>query len=247
VPSQRGADAVSVPAATSAVPTATAIPTATFTPTATPAPTSAPRPIFLPVVRRDPRPMLQADVVLLVDTSSSMSPARLAATRVAVAGFFDQMNYERDQAAIIAFNRSTSVALRMTRDRAALERALAGLAASQGTRLDLAIRAARDELLDIDHPGGQRRNWESAGVVILLTDGAHEGPATDVISEAFFTGNSGFRIYTIGLGPDADLGLLERIADTGGSLAAASEGDLAAAYRAIGARLMQAFRAPEGR
>lgn len=222
--------------------TYTPMPTATVSPTATatPAPTSAPRPIYLPVVRRDPRPMLQADVVLLVDTSSSMSPSRLSATRAAVTGFFDLMNFERDQAAIVAFNRSASVALRMTRDRGALERALAGLAVGQGTRLDLAIRAARDELLDINRPGGPRRNWENRGVVILLTDGAHEGPATDVISEAFFTGNSGFRIYTIGLGPDADLGLLGRISDPGSSVAAATEGDLAAAFRAIGARLMQA-------
>lgn len=176
-------------------------------------------------------PALRADVVLLVDTSASMAASRLDAVRLAAAYLLDQKNPELDHAAVIGFDRAPRTAVHMTADRHEIDRGLASLrSGSSSTRFDLAIAVARHELL---YDGGER-DFSNRGVIVMLSDGRHDGEANDAIAEAFFTGTAGFAIYAVGLGSDADQDLLNAIADKGAHYAVSHEAGLSTAFDAIG-------------
>ena len=147
------------PTATSpATPTPTFTPTRTSTPTLTPTPTATatatkvPLPIYLPItvdIPCDPRPV---SVVLVIDVSSSMLrdagdggtklDAVLRASRAFLQRFEPKGNERR--VGIVAFNDRTWRVQGLTGDRGRLEGAINALPErmAQGTRLDLALRAA---------------------------------------------------------------------------------------------------------
>jgi uncharacterized protein YegL len=85
--------------------------------------------------------------------------------------------------------------------------ALAGVRSGAGTRIDLGLQVAVTELLGSGHK--QRSN----PVVILLTDGQPTpGFAQRARSEALLARALGFSVFAIGLGEDADMALLEQLA-----------------------------------
>jgi len=217
------------PTPTDAVPTPTGAPPP---PTARPTP-AALRDIYLPFAqrtgcRRVPRPV---DVVLLVDTSSSMAGAKLAAAKLAAETFLGQLDLRPggDRAALIGFDATADVAQPLTGDRAALTAAVGGLATAVGTRLDLGLVEAAAELTGPRARGGADR------AIVLLTDGRPQGGTEAAVLSAAATARAtGGGVWAVGLGGDVLVDVLEQItADRSRVHLAPGSGELAAIYRAI--------------
>lgn len=243
---------VRAPASPTPNPSATPEPSATARPSATPAvgdtprpsatasPTPAPRAIYLPLMLRERcDPTLRfADLVLVIDSSSSMSQptagaaSKLDAAVAAARVFLDQLSLGRDRAALVSFNSAVTVLLPLTGDRAALDAALAGnLAQGTGTRIGAAIAAAAEQL-SAARPGSQR-------AMVVLTDGqgTDEDPgAAQAAADAAKA--AGITLYTVGLGADVDLAALRALASGDDHCFVAPDAaELAAIYRAIAGAL----------
>jgi Mg-chelatase subunit ChlD len=215
-----------------ATPTATASATPSPTPTDPPEPPPEPEPVYLPIAVVHPCQdvELYADVVLVMDVSTSMnwptrdSRPKLAASVEAAKLFAAQMRFvpdatgECDRMAVVGFNRRAWLEQPLTNDEAAVIRALDRLSDRQAefTRLDLAIATGTDALLSADPRPANTR------VLVLLTDGlpnqvpyADDGTmATTVKMHADSAKAEGIRIYTIGVGDPGhiDESLLKAVA-----------------------------------
>jgi len=181
------------------------------TPVPSATPTRAPSPIMLPILYRNHcRPgAAHADIVLLIDTSDSMSGAKLEQAKSAAIAFITFLDLPRDQAAVIGFDNVQEMAAPLTGNLQELERAIAGLSSGNGTFIDRALRAAMFELLS------PRRKARNRGVVVLLSDGAHNGLPQDVLRASDDVRRIDATIYAIGLGADADGALLSAVAGPG--------------------------------
>jgi hypothetical protein len=207
----------------------TPTPTATPTPTVTPTPTPVPLPMYLPfLVREHCLPgVAHADVVLLLDVSSSMEGAKLVEAKRAARTFVGLLDLPEDQAALIAFSETARLEQGLTGDRGRLERVIDGLALRLGTRIDRALEAAEREL------AGGRRRLANRPVVVLLSDGDQVGPLEPVHLAAGRLKGRGVRLFTVGLGAGANEGLLRAVASPGGYRFAAQASELEAVYRTV--------------
>lgn len=212
-------------------PTPTASPTPTTTPSPTPSPTVEPRPVYLPLVAKCLSSVQHSDIVLLIDTSDSMTGPKLEQAKRAAQTFVNLLALPNDQAAVIGFNTTARVASRLSGDHDTLEDAIAGLANSPGTRIDTALAAGIGELLSGRHKPQNR------SVIVLLSDGAHNGDPADVVARAGEARRMGIGVYAIGLGADADRALLERIAGAGRTFYASDGAALEAIYREVAAAI----------
>jgi Mg-chelatase subunit ChlD/DNA-binding beta-propeller fold protein YncE len=190
--------------------------------------------VFLPLLLNQTCPEVRTDVVLVLDTSSSMAqasapdgPTKLAAAIEAARDFLAQLRLPRDRVAVVAFNLGSTLVQPLTGDQLALVQALDRLPTGTGTRIDLGLDLAIDEL--------ERRAPGHLPVIVLLTDGRQAGaPESTAVDAAARARAAGVAVFTIGLGSDADLALLARLAeDPSRAYRAAGEADLAAIYRAI--------------
>lgn len=206
----------------SATPTVTpsASPTPTRTPTRTPSPTRTPtprpRPIYLPfamVDRCTPQTRL-SDVVLVLDSSSSMEfptqaggPKKREAMVAAASSFLDLLGLPSEHVALVQFNDDALLLTDLTGDRRVARAALARLKSKAGTRIDSGLILARQVL------AGPARRPEAQGVVVLLTDGR---PTTSRPAEVLLAADRlkamGVLVFTIGLGSDVDPVLLQLLA-----------------------------------
>jgi Mg-chelatase subunit ChlD len=232
----------STPTAT-ATPTATPTPTPTFTPTATftpsptptatptATPTPVPEPMYLPILyRQHCKPsVVPLDVVLAIDTSSSMNGDKIASAIAAARDFVALLDLSRDRAGIVTFNAAARRVQGLTGDRAALDRALSGVTTAVGTRIDLALWEA------IDAVAGKDGRQGADPVIVMLTDGRPQGGTEADIALAVGTARElRVTIYTIGLGADVDPTVLLGIAgDRSRVYLAPGPEDLATVYRAI--------------
>lgn len=186
--------------------------TPTVTPTAmpSPSPTATPTPVavYLPnLYRNECVPTTKhADIILLIDTSNSMSGGLLQAAKGAARRFVGLLALPQDRAAVIGFSDTPLVAATLSGDAAALTGAIDSLVTRPGTRIDRALWAATGELR------GPRRNPANRGVIVLLSDGGHAGAAADVVDLADEARAMGATLYAIGLGDDADADLLRAVA-----------------------------------
>lgn len=238
---------------TTATPTATPSPTATprpvdtatptDTPTATPTPTPEPGVAYLPlamkrVCKPGERPK---EVVLVIDTSTSMREAsggttKLAAAQAAAKHFVRLLDLSRDRVAIAAFNSGVQSFAAVgggdaAAARAALDATIDGLTTAPGTRIDRAMQAVVASLT------GDPAGWSQS--IIVLTDGLSD-PETDAqaaLSAAASARARGVRIYAIGLGDTIDAPLLTALADAGGFIRAADAAALVGIYEALAAEL----------
>lgn len=217
-------------------PTPTIIPSPTHPPTATP--TRPPRELYLPFALRQRCRATRrwADVVLVIDSSTSMTaathpggPSKLAAALAAADTFLAQLRLPNDRAAVVAFNSRAQVLQPLTGDRAALGRALQAVPVSPGTALDVGIEAARAMLTGPDHLAQNRP------VLVLLTDGQPtQTSASATIGAAERIKRAGVTVFTIGLGEDVNADLLSLIASKSGFyFFAPGTGQLATIYRTI--------------
>jgi|GEM_PF-2507950 len=206
-----------------------------------PAPTPTPRPTragpalaYLPFALRaacqpQPRPV---DVVLLVDTSSSMAGDKLFAAKDAAVVFVDQLDLRpsADRAAVVGFDETARLIRPLTTSRGAVVRALDGLATAPGTRLDLGLDAAAAELT------GARARIGADRAIVLLTDGRPQGGTEDAVRAAALRARAaaGAGLWAIGLGEDALADVLGEVAgDAARVYLAPGPDELVAIYRAV--------------
>jgi Mg-chelatase subunit ChlD len=227
-------DCLAAPTATSPS-TATAIPP-TAVPTARPTVEAAP--VYLPLALAGhclPSPR-RNDVVLVLDTSSSMletvggGPVKLELATHAAGALIDALALPADRAAVIAFSRQATLLQPLTGSREALYIAVSRLfgLVGAGTRLDTGLAAARQLLSEpARHPANRP-------VIIVLTDGLTD--AADARREAATARAQGSLIYAIGLGRDVDAALLAELAgDPARYYPSPTGAELAAIYLAIAA------------
>jgi len=170
---------------------------------------------YLPILYKNRCQPQRADVVLAIDASNSMTEpektgsatTKLEAAIRSARSFIGAMEFPGDQASIVSFNGTARVVEPLTGSRAALTFALNGLATAAGTRIDLGLKAATVELLSARH---KRLNNP---VIVLLTDGQpSEGTAGAALSAARDARSLGSTVFAVGLGSDADMGILSQIA-----------------------------------
>jgi Ca-activated chloride channel family protein len=173
------------------------------------------------------------DVVLVVDTSSSMTPDKLALARSAASGFVDLLALPRDRGAIVAFDSEARTVQMLTTDRSALHTALGSLSTSVGTRIDLGLGEGLAAVAGVDARAG------ADPVLVLLTDGRPDGGThQQVLTMAELARDLGVVVYTIGLGEDVDAELLKEVAGQHDRyFPAPTAADLARIYGAVAKRI----------
>ena len=176
-------------------------------------------------------------VVTLIDNSLSMRE-NLEKTRAAALGFLRRTLRPTDQAAVITFNRSPRVAVRLTNDLEELEEGFTGLLAEDQTSLYDSIAFSLQYLSGIK---GQR-------AVLLLSDGMDRTSRLSYDQALEVARRTGIAIYTIGLGledggrGEAGRKLAEIAAETGGrSWFVAGTADLEGVYAQIERELRSQF------
>jgi uncharacterized protein YegL len=170
--------------------------------------------VYLPTLSKQQCRPQRADVVLAIDTSSSMTepsrpggPAKVDEALQAARSFLDGMALPDDHAAIVTFDSDARVVQELTGSRGALEFALAGITTGTGTRIDRGIEISLLEVL------GPRHLRQNVPVVVLMTDGRPSGGSEGATAaNAALAQDLGVTLYTIGLGADADPLLLEIVA-----------------------------------
>ncbi|MBK7780041.1 MAG: VWA domain-containing protein [Ardenticatenia bacterium] len=210
--------------------TDTPVPTPTATATATASPTATRRPSRLPIIIFPAKPNLaylplmlheacrpkqqRVDVVLVMDASTSMNEVtqagrtKMAAAQAAARTYLDELQLAAgDQAAIVTFNKTASLAQSLTSDRAALDAALGAIVLAQQTCLVCGVDAAAAELQSAG------RKADHTPVMILLTDGrSNPRPVADAEASAAVAKAAGVMVFTIGIGDDLDADALAKIA-----------------------------------
>ncbi|MCE7938592.1 MAG: VWA domain-containing protein [Chloroflexi bacterium CFX6] len=223
-------------------PTASATPspsaTAIATPTPTPTPTAPPHPIYLPVSLNEqclPHQIRQ-DVVLVLDTSSSMSAAtragrrKIDAAREAALGYLALLKLEDgDRAAVVTFDVTARVVERLSSHRPTLGAALRDASLGIQTCIPCAMEAAATELAP------PRRRDGNTPVIVLLTDGrSNPRPVAEAVDLAARAKGTGIVVYTIGLGDDIESDALAAMASRPSFFFRAPDAeDLAALYASI--------------
>jgi Ca-activated chloride channel family protein len=190
-------------------------------------------------------PVEQASVVLVTDTSRSMTatdvaPDRLDAARSAADRFLDEAPKELRVGAV-AFSDTARVLQPPTTDHEQVRAALAGLTADGGTATGDGIAAALESL-----DTGERR---PPAAIVLLSDGKQTS-GRDAVAVAQEAAEQHVPVYTVALGtPDGvvdgilrvppDPEALREIAQvSGGQAFEASDGDeLSAVYERLGSQL----------
>lgn len=129
-------------------------------------------------------------VVLVIDSSTSMSGAPLQAA-VAAAREFAVRRNPQQRVGVVLFNRSTKTVLAPTTDAAAIRNALSHTPpVAGGTRMYDATNAGIEAL---------KQARISAGSVIVLSDGADNGSTATVADVATQARDAGARVYAVGL------------------------------------------------
>jgi len=207
-------------------------------------------------------PREQADVVLVVDTSGSMTatdlkPSRIVAARQAAEKFVQALP-PSTRVGVVEFSSRARLASPLTRDRSVALSAIRGLDADGGTAIGDGLAMAVDVLrrgaaeATVSTPGTAPPAPEDApGTVVLLSDGASSAgqPPQQAATRA---NQAGVVVHTVGIGErnsgarvggrlpaELDERTLQQIAQTTGGeyFYAAQSGDLERIYTGIGSRV----------
>lgn len=175
------------------------------------------------------------DVVLTIDRSGSMYGRKMQSARDAAIGFVLQVDGPRSRVGVTSFSNGAEEVLPLTEDRARAIRGIAGVAAGGSTNLVEGLSQARQTM------GAAVVRPDSARVIVFLSDGRHSIGAVpirqldDVIAA---TRRDGIRVFTIGLGADADRDTLRRMAtDSSHFYVSPTEEELADIYQQIAGRI----------
>ena len=172
-------------------------------------------------------------VLLLIDVSGSMAGEPLAQSRAAAVTFVQGL-LEHDVAAVVPFAGGVPDQATFTDDRDLLVSAINGLQTESGTGTALHDAVVNGLAMAQSAPIDRR-------AVILLTDGKDSGTVSTASREDALraAATAGLPIFTIALGDDTDIELLQALAETAGgsSYQAPTPSDVPAIFDAIGATL----------
>lgn len=194
----------------------------------TPTPFRAYLPLILrePPCKPDPRPV---DAVLVLDASSSMEGAKLAAAQSAARAFLAVLDLRTDRMGLVSFNREGAILSPLNADNKALITAIDALQTSPGTRMDRGLAEAQSVLAAGGRP-------EAAALVVLLTDGRQDEQPDLALEAAARLRAASVRLEAVGYGADADLDFLMVLTtDQDRVHRAADEASLVAIYRMLAA------------
>jgi Ca-activated chloride channel family protein len=151
-----------------------------------------------------------ADVVLVIDTSGSMAGQKLGDEKAASTAFVGLLDLEpeRDQVGVVRYDAEAELVHELTRYGSSIEAAIAELDSRRGTHIDKGLGVALEELQST------RRIDDNTPVIVLLTDGIHNGEQGAELMAARDLRDAGIRLFTIGLGADVDeVALVEMAGD----------------------------------
>lgn len=148
--------------------------------------------------------VLGADIVLIIDRSSSMKGAKLSAAVEAARGFVELLDLRYHRVGLVSFSGEATLDLPLSSDAGQMVDALNKLGAGGETDIAASVIAARR------HLEAEGRS-EALPVIVLLTDG-QVGSASDPRQPAREARSWGILFYTIGLGSDVARDLLVDIA-----------------------------------
>jgi Ca-activated chloride channel family protein len=157
-----------------------------------------------------------ANIYLVVDVSGSMEGEKISEAKGALLSFIEQIEGDRDQVAILAFsNESTTLQWLGPVNIKSYRESIRRLKADGGTMLYAAVALAFSRLQ-------HRKDSERINVIIAMTDGQSQGNIAileSMVREAEMT----VLIFTVGYGENADMDVLQRIAQLGEGQAYASD------------------------
>ena len=170
---------------------------------------------YLPLLFQRACPEQHSDIILVIDTSGSMDdrnspegPRKIDSAVAAAKSFVDIIALPRDRIAVVGFNNKATIVQDLSPDRAQIISALDRLPRESGTRIDLGLAAAHSILSRPD------RDKRQLPIVILLTDGRPiPGSEEQLRQTARILAEAGIHRFAIGLGADADGGLLVELID----------------------------------
>lgn len=167
-------------------------------------------------------PVTPQAIVLLIDTSLSMSDGKLTEVKTAASRFIERRDLQKDQLAVVSFGGEIKTATPLTQDANTLKNAVDTLSESGGTPMAEGIDAALGEL----QTTALNKN------IILFTDGVPDDPNL-AYNSALVTTKTGVKLIAVATG-DADVSYLTQIT-----------GDLSLVFYANSGQFEQAFRNAE--
>jgi tight adherence protein C len=166
-------------------------------------------------------------LALALDTSGSMAGTPLSDAKSSMRTLIESLK-PTDQAAVITFSTTVSVAHGLTSDKNALIASTNAAVATGNTAIFDAVAAAVDVLSGV--PAQTRR------AIVLLTDGLDTSSRLSLAAATDRLRGQGYPLYVVGLGTSLDQGVLQALADgsTGGHMyVAPSSEQLAGIYAGL--------------
>ena len=146
-----------------------------------------------------------ADVILVLDISSSMTGEKFDAVKVAARAFLGAMNFPSDHVALVTFATEGKILVPLTGDGAALNKAVDDMVLESGTHIDQGLLRAQELLAT--------RRQDATPMVVVMTDGLQFEKALEepqVLAAQLRA--QGILLHVVGLGTDVDAAYLLRMA-----------------------------------
>jgi Ca-activated chloride channel homolog len=152
------------------------------------------------------------NLCLVLDRSTSMKGARLQQVKEAARYIIDQMS-DADILSMISFSDRAEVVVpgQWPVDKAAARAAISRIQADGGTELLHGLKAGLEEM-------SRWRRDNILNSLILLTDGQTYGDDQACLEEAGWAGTQHIQLVTMGIGPDWNDDLLDRMAGLSGGI-----------------------------
>ena len=161
----------------------------------------------------------QASVILIIDTSGSMTGDKLKGAVDGAISFVDQMESEERVSVITFYDKITELSPldRVGDVRESLKQKIAGVYAGGGTALHQVVMLALDKMAAIQAEDAAKGENRLYGIV-LLTDGKNEvsgGPSEADLLSRLPSGDQpgGVKLFTISYGEDANKDLMKTLAN----------------------------------
>ena len=177
----------------------------------------------------------RVEVVIVIDTSGSMTGAAMDAARLAASSFVDRMPAEA-RVGVVGFSNTSSVAVPLSADHRAVKAAISGLQAGGETALYDGVLLALDQF---PVAGSLRRQ------VVVLSDGADTASFTSLADVTSRLASSGVRLDAVALATgQGDESALQQMSQSGrGTFARAIEAtSLAGIYEELGHNVANQYR-----
>jgi Ca-activated chloride channel family protein len=165
-----------------------------------------------------------------------MGGEKITAAKEALLSFIDQIQGGREKVALVAFNDEVEerVALgTLTENRASLKSSITSLQANGATALYDAVIYAHDQLQEQSDP-------ERINAIVVMTDGQNTRGShslEDILSQVAAAGTP-VLIFAVAYGEDADMQILQQIAEAGDGQAYTSDPET---VRRLYERIVQFF------